>query len=654
MNRIFILLLSLLTSSVFCQMKNRYGVPDIDEGIIGFSVSSNEGIRFVTSKGKTYCTSNIDSTWHCNNSLFPDSANCDFPELDNASFFNKDTAIITGYISVDGLGLKNGLYVTIDGGRSWKLVDYGGNDWIYDAFVDKQGHAWIGGSSGNIYYSKDFGQHWTILNSPFVEPELRMKSMYMKSSTTGIAGALFNALYVTSDNWSSFKKITTPFTQNKYNANLGDSYQDINKVCIWENYLVVNQYGYIYYSNKDKIFWKEFPVKIIDFERDPVSKKLFALTDDYKIISFTTPTDYVYLSGKALSNGNLKVANSSVYLLNKSEIFKVNSKGVNHNYLLANDREIKEVYRITHHNKLTWGVNGMHLYISENGGKDWIRENILTINPVNIHLLNDSTAILRDRSNDSYMYKLKDHTLTNYQFNNPLSDFLSSPINSMIINSGCDNCNHENESVIEYKKKNEGLLSTNKFNTYHNSKDTSTVFINKVDGNILKGILTSINRNPYTNPTLSDFHITGMDINNYLKLVNKILKTNTVDVLEKKKKVNKEFYYSVPNKLHTLNRTVLLKVLAQKESIWSNSSNLFKIEIINEAHDTLHISRRYYENTLAWNLPWEVEFKGKTFNNSSVTFSKWIGTCIPKGFNENDVFDTKYLIMNIADYLYNK
>ena len=654
MNRTLILFLSLIPSVAYGQMKNRCAVIDTDYEIIGLSVSSNDDLKFVTSQGKTYITTNSDSIWHSNKSLVANTADYDDRQLDQASFFNKDTAIITGYISGGDSRIKNGLYLTIDGGQSWKLIDYGGNDWIYDAFVDKQGHAWIGGSSGRIYYSKDFGQHWKILNSPFVDPELRMKSIYMMNSKVGIAGALFNAIYVTTDNWTTYKKIRTPFTQNKYNTNLGDSYQDINKVCLWKNYLVVNQYGYIYYSNKDKIFWKKFPVKIINFEQDPVSKRLYALTDDFRIISFTTPTDYAYLSKEKLTSGIIKLANRSVYILNNSEIFKVNSKGVVHNYLLTNDRKINEVYHVTHYNKLTWGVNGIHLYLSENEGKDWIRENILPIDPVDIHLLNDSAAILRDRNNDSYTYSLKNHALTTYRFNAPISDFLSSPIYSMFIRSGSDNCSQEEESFIEYKNENRGLLFSNKVSIYHNSKDTSSVFINKANGNVLNGILTSINMDPYTKPTLSDFHITKTDEKNYLKLVTKRLKTNTVDILGNKKKLNKEFYYSVPNKLHTLKRSVLSKVLDHQESIWSNCSNLFKIEIINETHDTLHISRRYYKNTLAWNLPWVVEFKGKVFNSNSITLSKWIGTCIPNGFKDKDVFDNKNLIMNIADYLYNK
>lgn len=97
------------------------------------SISPDEKIRLVPATGNSYLTENIDSNWHYGKPLFKTSDDYSFdnPNLERISFFNKDTAILTGYISVSKKEYKkNEYYLTKDAGKSWKLLC----TWIPKAF----------------------------------------------------------------------------------------------------------------------------------------------------------------------------------------------------------------------------------------------------------------------------------------------------------------------------------------------------------------------------------------------------------------------------------------------------------------------------------------------------------------------------------------
>ncbi|MFZ4477090.1 MAG: WD40/YVTN/BNR-like repeat-containing protein, partial [Saprospiraceae bacterium] len=177
----------LFTTTVFGQTKDRRAAIYIEGRVDEISVSPDEKIWLVTALGNTYYTNRIDSNWHYGKPVFKstEELDSDHPGLDRISFFNKDTAIMTGYISVEKKGHNNnGFYLTQDGGANWKLLDYGGNSCIYTAYTDKQGNAWLGGQSKEIYYSGDFGQHWKTLKLPFKRSD-RIYGIYMTDSMHG-------------------------------------------------------------------------------------------------------------------------------------------------------------------------------------------------------------------------------------------------------------------------------------------------------------------------------------------------------------------------------------------------------------------------------------------------------------------------------------
>ena len=659
MRQTLCLLTLLFTTTFLGQTKDRRAELDIQGRVNEISVSPDEKIWLVTAIGNTYYTDNIDSNWHYGKPVFESADENGFgnPSFDRISFFNKDTAIMTGYISVNKDGVKkNGYYLTKDAGMTWELLDFGGDSWIYNVFLDKQGNAWMGGSSGEIFFSKDFGTHWEKLNSPY-DSSSRMHRVFMINSTTGISGALHNDIYTTTDNWKSSKKIETPNDQEKYGPKYENSADKIEKVLIWNNYIVANQNGHIYYTERDTIDWKSFPIKIYDFELDNDSKTLFAISDSMEIYSFRSPTEFQLLTDKKLSSYpvDFKVVNGSLFVIsNKDEVYKINKNGLTRSIPYTTDKKIEEPIIIKEGTKLVWGTRGNQLYLADDNKRDWYRENAFDFYIRDLKLVNDSTAILWDGSKNNYIYSLSDHTSKLYFPETPLKTFLASPIKTLLLNSGSQGCFHYVSNDVLYKRVNDSVFETTTTTAKNFKLKKPTIFKNKISASTLTKVLTEISYNPSAIPTFKDFHITESDKKNYLTMVDNKLKSNETDYFKRKKKVNKDFYYSVPAKLDTLNNTIIETILNREEGFASTTSNWFKIEITNQNNETINITRFYYENSLPWNLPWEFEYNGQHFNCYNVDFSRLVNSYVPEKFMGKEVFNNGCLILEVADYLWNK
>ncbi|AWH84832.1 hypothetical protein HYN59_06695 [Flavobacterium album] len=609
------------------------------------SVSPDEKIWLVSAMGNTYYTDNINSDWHYGRS-FGNGDLIGSTHLERISFFNKDVAIMTGYIPGPDAEEKSGYFLTSDGGKNWKMLDFGDNSWIYDVFVDAGGNAWMGGSSGSILFSSDFGQHWKKLNSPY-NSETRMAAIFMQSPTVGVSGALHGSIYCTVDNWKSSRKIITPFEQYKFN---GEDYNDdrIKKVLLWNDHIVVNQNGHVYYTKADKINWQLFPVAIIDFELDTDSKTLFAVTDKLEVVEFFLPTQFRKFRDSSIFGYPTccKVVNHSLYVLSDQEIYKVNNAGLTHRIPYTTDKPIEEPRIVKHGKNIIWGINGKQVYLA---GEDrvWYRENALDIVVTDLMLLNDSNAIFWD-GEDNYSYSLKDHTPEKIVPNSPLNAFLASPIRSFSITAGSQGCFHSQEDVVNYEISNDSVYTTGVFVSKYMDKKPLD-FTKKINIAGLENSLHSINAHPSSMPSLKDFGITGKDIRDYKAMVNEQIK-EMQGLTKKERLARKEFYYAVPKMLDTINNQTIENIFRQRENIWSTTVNWTGVSIINQQNDTIHIGRSFYERSLPWNLPWHFQYKGLNFNCYQIGFSKFIDSCIPPGFMNKEIFDNRLLIMEIANY----
>lgn len=655
-----VLLILLFISVANGQDKDRRVELDIKGGIREISVAPDEKIWLTSRPGYTYYTNNIDSSWHYGQPLFVPDSNDELllkhPTLNGVSYFNKDTAIITGSISADeNYIIKNGYYLTVDGGKSWKLLNYGGDDWIYDVYVDKMGKSWMGGSSGKIYYSDDYGMSWVELNSPYNSLS-RLSCIYMVDSLHGISGGLSDKIFTTSDNWITSQSIETPSDQKKFDEN---KHYRISKIVNWQDFLVIKQEKKVFYTLKDKIMWKEFPVNLIDFAigNDSI---FIGVTDSLKVLSFTTPTYYkTYGKGKLdLSPIDMKIVNNALYILSyDNEIYYVSKDIALKTAIYITEKDIPTPKIIKRGLKITWGISGNKLYLKDEDNDKWYRENKLDVYVSQVLLINDSVAILWDGFKKNYKYSLTNHAIEEYKYSSPLNIFLKSPVKSFTISSGSSGCFHYRYKKINYKiATKKPVFITKEIATKGIFGDKENVpFNNEVNSEELSMILNSINNYHDAEPIISDFKISKIDKKKYLKKVDTmIIKNEIVSVKDASEVTYKDLYYSIPNRIDTLSSSTIQKILDPDEDVISTTSNWFRMQIVNENNDTINISRKYFFKRLPWHLPWKVEYKGQNFICYDINLSRFINKCIPKEFDDKYVFDNSYLLMKIAEYVLRK
>lgn len=652
----FLGLLFTATSFLFGQTEDTRALLQFYGGLNEISVSPDEKIWLTSGSGNTFFTNSIDSNWHYGPSLAKENkGNVLYsPNLDRISFFNSDTAIITGYISSKKNDhSKGGFFRTTNGGKSWDLLDYGGDSWIYHVELNKSGHAWMGGSSGKLHYSTDFGKTWSNLSSPY-NSSTRVHCIFMTTNKIGISASLDNYIFSTSSNWESTKSIPTPLDQELCDPHFPNR---LDKIVIWKDFMVVKQNGKVFYSHKESISWKAFELPIIDFELDRSTGRLFGITKELRVVVLSSPTIYYLLNKPQLDDWpkDLQIVNHSLYLLTRNDkIYKIDSDNFSHIMLYTFDKPIERPHKLMHSENLSWGATYNHLYLSHNKGRDWYRENFFDFYIESIKYIDDSTAILWDGNKHNYIYSLKSHRAKIYHYTSPLNDFISYPLKSLRINSGSSGCYHKYADNITYGSKYDTVLVMTDLMLSKKGKVMRNIphFEPQVETNLLLGVLKKINSNPSLIPSIKDFNITEAEEKAYLKLVKKCAKDKNVHYSLGTKKMDPKFYKTIPSMVEGINDSTLELILDQKESFSSTTSSWFEIEIINANSDTLNVRTHYSFTPSSWHLPWEFEFKGQHFNCYDPQFSRFISSCLPEGFHDSEAFNNSTLMMAIGNYLY--
>ena len=667
MNRIFLYLFLSITFSLslFAQEKDRRAELNHSGGINEISISPDEKIFLVTSMGDIYYANNIYSSFHRSQKLTykiekKNKINNDYPRLDRISFFNNDTAIITGYIQSDSneYSNQNGYYLTENRTKDCKRLCFEKkeSEWIYDVFIISNGLAWMGGSSGNILFTSNFGKSWRKLNSPF-DKSSRTHSIYMINANEGISGTLNNYIYITKDNWTNFKKIKTPFDQKLYKTNSQYSDNRINKIRIWKNYYIVNQDDKIFYTDRNNIVWKKFNIDLSDFEIDRQNNDFFAISNDGEVILFDDINNYKTISHQKITERilDMKVVNNSIYLLltnypsnSGDKIIKINKKEVYKTGLFTEDEKIEFPKEICFGNNLQWAFNENYIYITETGKFDWYREAQLDYYIQDLFLLNDSTAIVWNGKNN-YIYSTSTKKDTIYYPQNPLSSFLLYPIKKIEINEGFAGDFNSRKYIVEYNLI-DNMLTTTKLTKETTNKEfpDDTIFNNQVCEKELKEILQQFNNNPQNLPQLKDYNITDKDKKEYIQLLDSLFfgKRNSNYKQYKKDTV---FFYNLIYNLDTISQESFNKVITKDIDIWALARIWFEINIINSNNEKIELSNKWYKPN-AFYFPLTIKYKGQYINSYNLPLSLFIDKCYPF----TNKFENKELLLDIATYFYHK
>lgn len=632
--------------------------------ITEISVAPDEQIWLTTYMGGIYYTNSIDSNWHYGR-LDPsaedgeeDYFGLNKPNLNRISFFNADTAIMTGFMnfSDDWKSPYDGYYRTTDGGRTWELRSFGGDGWIYEACVISRGDAWIGTDGKTIHYSDDFGEHFKALKIPFKKSD-RIYGLYMADAFRGIVGSDANEILITEDNWHTARNIPTPLDQKKVEASERENQPRVDKVLIWGPYLIAKQCGKSFYTlTTNKIDWQPFPVRIIDLSLDKGCNLLCAIDDSLRVLWFASPTEY----GSPLNERlpaypiDIKAVNGSLYMILANKMVGcANHEGLTFHIPYTTDHPIKEPWFKESGEHLIWGEEDGQLYIADKKDSCWYREAVLDFPTCGIKLLSDSVAILWDGLRN-HLYSLQNHTVKDYSYREPLHDFLAAPIKKFTISSGSQGCFHYNGHQIEFNAEGNSLFNAAVMSKVGGYQDRTDSLVDiTVNGAQLVRLLEHINANPDETLEIQDFRVTEVDKKHYMERLQKRLDMGRYD-FNKIQNKDKGLYDSVPVMLDGIDKATLYDILNMGEGFTSTTSNWFEVEFVNQNNDTCRIRSSYYEDGDPWFLPWHFEYNDQHFNCYSIALSHFINNCLTADFYGREAFDNAVLLMKIGDYFCQK
>ena len=647
---LFVLCLNGMTAQVLTPVEARdyRAVLDPSGRIDEISVSPKGNLFLTNCFGEVYYTSSIDSNWH----TMKVAGGLD--DLERISFFNADTAIITGYIQ------QSAYYITYDGGRTWKRGDLGQTGWIYEVSTNGDRHAWLGTAQKTLLYSDDFGKSFKKLEVPFKSSD-RIYALHMANTQRGLVGSNDNEILITGDNWQTAQSVPTPFDQKKVVNRTHTGGLRIDKVVLWGDYLLVQQGGRVFYATPNETVWQPLPVQLLDFVLDPDHQQLLGYDDSLRLWVFTSPMQFQLLTAERLPAypKNIKVMNGSLYLfLHDYRVCRADRDGLVCRTLYTIDHPIEEPEMVKSGKTLLWGIvdniykgAGNHLYLAEKKDGRWFREAVLDFTPKEIRLLNDEEAVLWDGL-QNHLYSLRQHKAEVYQPAEPLRDFLAAPVVKMTITSGSGGCFHFSNDIIEYQKDGDLLIATS-VKKINNSEKRDSAIVRSVSYPMFISLLNKVNVDFYKIPEIQCFNITETDIQHYREAVEKRSKVAWYEhhsILE----VDRGLYDSIPLLVGNIDPAVLYEILAEDPHAGSTTRQWFEVTLVNGKGDTCQIKNSDELAASPWMLPWHIIYKEQHYSCCDIAFSKFIKDCFPDDFNNHEVFDNAILLMEIADYFQRK
>ncbi|MBC7425966.1 MAG: hypothetical protein H7321_05470 [Bacteroidia bacterium] len=229
--------------------------------------------------------------------------------------------------------------------------------------------------------------------------------------------------------------------------------------------------------------------------------------------------------------------------------------------------------------------------------------------------------------------------------NTSISNFLSFPINKIIIRAGYSGCFDWNINEIIYKV-NDKHAETENFSNYCDGDTNSFIFKNITETNIVDSILLDLVFNHNKVAGISSYKITENDIAQFHRIRN----NNWYNHFHK----DKYFYkINIPDEsfIDTTGSITIRKILDYEVNSFSTSITIFDIKFINLNNDTLYVNKDPDKEN-PYMLPWLCTFKNHKFKSFSLNFTKYLSSIIPRDFYLQEVFSNQYFIKKTAEYLY--
>lgn len=616
MNKLGILLLLLFWSNCFSQKLDTRALLDVDCRY-RITIAPDEKIWATSQFGEIAVADSFNSNFRFHKMKLN---SC----IKNIFFLNSDVAIMYGSFGLD----DEYIYRTTNNGKTFKKIELGAGE-INCTYSDVNGLAWMGNSFGDIYFTKDAGKSWKVINNILHKDDC-FNCIYMSDKNIGIAGSMSNSIYITNNNWTTSERINTPKDQGLI-KNKGKFYSTkISSVISWENFYIISQDNKYFYSEKSKIEWKKLSTEIMNVIIDSKTNNLFGLTEAGNIVKFQNPDTYnlIFKSEQLNEYNEFQIRNGKFYLLTKDRTFlEIDKYKIRKTELYTTEYPIEKPYSLVKSNGNFYGIIRKHLYCTSELNGKWHRENVFDYNfGYDLELKNDSILVFW-ATNKKCEYNINTKVLSEIEIKNYLTDFLNFELKEVVINTRSAGCFHNDEVSIRK------LLIR-----YKNAMDSIDFIEETKNRNIqtrIKTILDSINNNPLKLPKITDFNITHDDIKRALE----------------KYKIRYPEADSISLELiDTLSEKTIKNII---DKFYGRSTERIEyiINIINTNNDTLSFYNWYSpEHEKSYMLPWG----SKGLRCYSLDFSKLIGSLVCKTSYGYDAFDNITFLINVLRFIEEK
>lgn len=389
---------------------------DIVGRVSELSVQPGGRVWMGTMVGELYDADRIDGDWSRRISVPTDDVLMMMggDGINRVSFFTASTAIATGYIDGPDGRAHDALLRTTDAGETWERVQLPADLWVYTAQVTPSGEAWIGGSTGDLLYSADFGASWSKKTAPF-DGSSRLHALHMTTSTDGIAGALHNALRWTSDGGATWAQIPTPLDQQQYASDGDDRIETVARLGPYD---LVAQGGHVFYSRPDTVLWAPIPGdRLVAVAADAPADVAYGVTDAGYVVRFDAGLSPLRVAERPLNAAavGMTAAGGSLYVLDaENGLYRFGADGMTYARPLTRAGGPPAMSRVRLHEGDLWGATEYHLYTSSDGGAAWARAASLPFRIAGVEVLARDSVLVWDGHGMNAVFDRQSGLLSEY------------------------------------------------------------------------------------------------------------------------------------------------------------------------------------------------------------------------------------------------
>lgn len=584
-------------------------------------------------------------------------------------FPDPSSILIVGRIRVrhGNQDVENVCLLSHDEGKTWTTTPYSrkDDDVVEQIYTNGKGLVWLCCGNGVLYFSKDSGKSFVEL--PYRNSELlgrSFKLICMADAQKGYAidrGISNNELFFTQNNWATYQKIQTPLQQY---PNLKDSLPDkiIDKIRVWNDYVVVQQGDRIFYSKQNPIEWKRFPLPADAFETDAQNEELYVLVGR-KVYRMSSPSKYQLFYNQDIMPSCYSIigivdgkmycsasANDGVVCVSKD---KVEFCG-----FYTEEHPIPTPPIVFDIHGVRWGCENRDnsIYQWDEKVGTWFRiyrtneqspfTSIVDMRPYPQDTTGQSVVILSREEDDyhNFLFTALPSVVRPYQYEFPLSGFLESPVQKIILQARQIAFLGESLDEITYIRKGDVYKTSN-------GKGKCEVFHSEFSAAVLDSMLNILNQNPHPTISIRDFEITKHDIDTFRhSLFRRYVLSSSQDT------ENYDFLSHFADTVLSVSDAVVTESFTHAPyCISTGSSFYFNIWMVNQRGDTLHIQRSSdFCVEPSYALPAIVSTDNVAFASTNVAFMKFIKSIMMPNMLFYNAFENESVIRKVGEWGWRK